>query len=72
MIAEIKSLKEVDDLALWAHRRLPAKNTLTIKDADAVEDAFRTLLDASGRDVLDNVSEPGKDLLQSAPPGGCH
>jgi hypothetical protein len=67
MIAEIKSLKEVDDLALWAHRRLPAKNTLTKVDALAVEDAYRAVLDASDRDVLDSVSEPGKDLLQSAP-----
>ena len=29
LIAEIQQLKDPDDLALWAHRRLPAKNTLT-------------------------------------------
>jgi hypothetical protein len=67
MIAEIKSLKDGEHLALWAHRRLPAKNTLTTEDAGAVEDAYRAVLDASDHDALDHVSEPGKDLLQSVP-----
>jgi len=67
MIAEIKSLKDGEYLALWAHRRLPAKNMLTTEDAGAVEDAYRTVLDASDHDALDHVSEPGKDLLQSVP-----
>jgi hypothetical protein len=31
--------KDRDDLALCAHRRLPAKNTLTANDARAVEAA---------------------------------
>jgi hypothetical protein len=62
LIAEIKDLNDSDDLALWAHRRLPAKNTLTTGDAGAVENAYRAVLDSSGRDVLDNLSEPGDDL----------
>jgi hypothetical protein len=62
LIAEINGLKDGDDLALWAHRRLPAKNTLTTGDAIAVENAYRALLDASGRDALDNLPEPGSDL----------
>jgi hypothetical protein len=37
MIAEIADLKKSDDLALWAHRRLPAKNMLTAGDAGAAE-----------------------------------
>ena len=37
LVAEIRELKDGDDLALWAHRRLPAKNTLTADDARAVE-----------------------------------
>jgi hypothetical protein len=32
LVAEIHDLKDGDDLALWAHRRLPAKNTLTADD----------------------------------------
>ena len=42
LIAEINDLKDGDDLALWAHRRLPAKNTLTADDARAVETACQT------------------------------
>ena len=44
LIVEIKELKDSDDLALWAHRRLPAKNTLTADDARTVEAAYQTVL----------------------------
>ena len=44
LIAEIQELKDSDDLALWAHRRLPAKNTLTAVDARAVEVAYQEVL----------------------------
>ena len=47
LIAELQSLKGDDDLALWAYRRLPAKNSLTAADAHAVEFAYQTLLDRS-------------------------
>jgi hypothetical protein len=49
LIAEIQNLKDGDDLALWAHRRLPAKNTLTADDARAVEVAYQGVLDVSDR-----------------------
>ena len=39
------SLTTEDDLALWALRRLPAKNTLTAGDASAVEFAYQAALD---------------------------
>ena len=54
LIAEIQQFKDPDDLALWAHRRLPAKNTLTADDARAVEVAYQELLiqsDAQPQDV---------------------
>ena len=54
LIAEIQQFKDPDDLALWAHRRLPAKNTLTADDARAVEAAYQELLiqsDAQPQDV---------------------
>jgi ERF superfamily len=57
LIAEIKGLMDGDDLALWAHRRLPAKNTLTKADAIAVEGAYRAVLDDSNKDVLDDLPE---------------
>ena len=47
LIAELQSLKGGDDLALWAYRRLPAKNTLTVDDARAVEAAYQAVLDGS-------------------------
>jgi ERF superfamily len=47
LIAEIKNLKDPDELALWAHRRLPAKNTLTADDALAVEAAYQEVLNLS-------------------------
>jgi hypothetical protein len=49
LVGEINELKGGDDLALWAHRRLPAKNTLTADDARAVEVAYQVVLDATNR-----------------------
>ncbi len=46
LIAEIQKLKEAEELALWAHRRLPAKNTLTADDARIVEAAYQVVLGA--------------------------
>src|SRR5258707_8142898 len=64
LVGEIQELKGGDDLALWAHRRLPAKNTLTADDARAVEVAYQAVLDAANRDdqgqlgqVPDHTSE---------------
>jgi hypothetical protein len=60
LVAEIHELKDGDDLALWAHRRLPAKNTLTADDARAVEAAYQTVMDATNRDDQDQLGEvPG-------------
>lgn len=44
LLAEIAGLKDGEDLARWAHRRLAAKNTLTADDARAVEAACESLL----------------------------
>jgi hypothetical protein len=65
LIAEIADLKKSDDLALWALWRLPAKNTLTASDAGAVEQAYQSALEATDREVVDELSEPPSD--QSAP-----
>jgi hypothetical protein len=55
LIAEIANLKDGDELAFWAHRRLPAKNTLTTEDALAVEIAYEQLLSPS---TLSDSSSP--------------
>jgi hypothetical protein len=58
LIAEIKDLKGDNDLALWAHRRLPAKNTLITDDATAVEAAYLAALGSSSLDVADELVTP--------------
>ena len=59
LITEIIDLKDGDELALWAHRRLPAKNTLTAEDARGVEKACQTVLDGFNDQVKDEL-EPGE------------
>jgi hypothetical protein len=40
LVAELEGLQSADEAAGWAHRNLPAKNTLTAADADIVEAGF--------------------------------
>ena len=51
LVSEIQGLKDEDDLALWAHRRLLEKNMLTAGDALAVEAAYQAILNVANRDV---------------------
>ena len=44
LLREIEDLSAPDDAALWAHRKLPAKNQLSATDAQQVEEAFATKL----------------------------
>jgi hypothetical protein len=59
LIAEINQLKAGDDIALWAHRRLAAKNTLTADDARAVEAACQVVLNKLdfGADGIEHPAE---------------
>jgi hypothetical protein len=50
LVAEIRELADAEDLALWAHQKLPAKNSLTTDDARAVEAAYLAVL-ARNRDT---------------------
>jgi hypothetical protein len=59
LIAEIAERTDDDDLALWAHRRLPAKNTLVAEDARAVEVAYQFALTVS--EPPDRSSLPAAD-----------
>jgi hypothetical protein len=61
LLAEIASLNHGDDLALWAHRRLPTKNTLTADDARAVESAYRKQLEISSADEAAPIPPPQDD-----------
>src|SRR5450432_2754303 len=62
LVAEIQNLTDSDDLALWAHRRLAAKNTLTAEDAGLVEMAYQAVLDTIGHDAQ------GPNPIPTAPP----
>jgi hypothetical protein len=59
LIAEIHEPKDGDSLALWAHRQLAAKNTLTTEDAGAVEAAYQAVLDSL------NLSTPQIEVAAS-------
>jgi len=45
LIAEIHQLTDSESLAVWAHRHLAAKNTLTNEDAGSVEAAYHRVLE---------------------------
>jgi hypothetical protein len=45
LLAEIGVLKNSEELALWAHRHIAAKNTLRADDARILETAYQTIVD---------------------------
>jgi ERF superfamily len=59
LLAELDDVQSADDAANWAHRSLPAKNTLTVVDAQLVEAGFRIRLASFGD------QQPG-ELLEAA------
>jgi hypothetical protein len=69
LIAEINELKHGDDIALWAHRRLPAKNTLAADDARAVETACQVVLSALNLGA-DGIEQHSADPASIAPTNG--
>jgi hypothetical protein len=64
LVAELSALQSAEEAANWAHRSLPAKNTLTAADADLVEIGFRARLAAFGDGQP--PAEP-QEAAQSAP-----
>jgi hypothetical protein len=48
LTTEADHLQSADEAALWAHKSLPTKNTLTTADAEQVEARFRTKLASFG------------------------
>ena len=60
LLREIECLGAADDAALWAQRRLPAKNQLSAADAQQVEEAFAaklTVIQAQSAKSDDVLSE---------------
>ena len=60
LVAELDALQSADEAASWAHRSLPAKNTLTAADAELVEAGFRARLAAFGNGWPANETAGGR------------
>jgi hypothetical protein len=57
LLAEMVDLKDGEALALWAHRRLPAKNALTADDARIIDTASQRILEICREPALDQADE---------------
>jgi hypothetical protein len=69
MVAELGDLKSADEAAVWVHKNLPVKNTLTSADAELVEAKFRERLAVieggqSGAAPREAVAVPGGERRQ--------
>jgi hypothetical protein len=60
LLAEISDLGSSDDAALWAHRSMARKNTLTAADAQQVEETFRNKLMSLMAPIEDHPSHEDK------------
>src|SRR6516164_578570 len=70
LLREIEDLSAPDDAALWAQRKLPAKDQLSAADAQRVEEAFAAKLavtQAQSARSDDVLSEPSLAEQTSAP-----
>jgi hypothetical protein len=67
LLEELGKLRSSDEAAIWAHRSLPAKNTLTAADAQLIEDGFRIKLSAFGEDQPQKLPEVVEDLGEARP-----
>src|SRR5580700_914925 len=68
LVAELDGLQSADEAASWAHRSLPAKNTLTTADADLVEARFRRKLAGFGDGRPADVPRAAVQSLPGAQP----
>jgi hypothetical protein len=72
LIEQMAAINSADEAAAWAHRSLPAKNTLTAADAKMVEERFRARLSTIGpsQATCDRPAEGGMpdDLAGHEPP----
>lgn len=62
LLAEIGALTDADGLALWAHKRLSAKNRLTAEDARTVEEACLSLLQVTFSHTPQDLDQPPSPL----------
>jgi hypothetical protein len=65
LLAEIGDLKDGEDLALWAHRRLPSKNMLVANDARAIETAYLARLEGLAHSDPDALNMSTSAVMQT-------
>src|SRR5690242_18622030 len=63
LLVEVAGINGSDEAAAWAHKRMPAKNTLTAQDARLIEKAFARRLAA-----FEPTSETSETPTATAPP----
>jgi len=72
LVDQLVAIDSSDEAAVWAHRNLPAKNTLTAEDAKIVEERFQARLSTIGpsHGTCDPPAEDGMpdDLAGHGPP----
>jgi hypothetical protein len=68
LVEELKAISSPEEAAIWAHRILGAKNSLTEVDARQVEDAFRAKL-ATLEGINGQSSPPTPSASQKLPSG---
>jgi hypothetical protein len=67
LVEQLAAIPSTDDAAAWAHRNLPAKNSLTAADAQIVEERFQARLSTIGDGL--GPSEPSNAVpVQSMTP----
>jgi ERF superfamily len=67
LVDQLGAINSADEAAAWAHRNLPAKNTLTAADAKIVEGRFQARLSKICGQAPDATSP---DVASGAPPHG--
>ena len=67
LVGELKAIASSDDAAIWAHRILGAKNSLTAADARQVEDAFQAKL-ATLEGAADISDQPLSSVISALQP----
>jgi ERF superfamily len=72
LVGELNAITSSDDAAIWVHRILDAKNSLTAADARQVEDAFRAKLaaleSAAGISAADISDQPLSHVVSALQP----
>jgi ERF superfamily len=68
LVTQLQALRSADEATNWAHRSLPAKNTLTAADSELVEAGFRLKLAVFGDGLPGDVPQEAVHCAPGAQP----